>query len=59
MTVSAPGSNAHLRNRDEKALKRLEKLTEQYVADGMPEKKARQRAQVEMRDNSRKDWRGG
>ena len=59
MTARAPGSNAHLRDRDEKALKRLKKLTAQYVADGMPEKKARQRAQIEMRDNSRKDWRGG
>ena len=58
MTARAPGSNAPPRNREEKALKRLKELTAQYVIKGMPEKKARQRAQIEMRTNPRADWRG-
>lgn len=57
MTAPAPRSNAPLRSGVKKALKHLEVLTEKYVAEGMSEEDARQRAQKEMRDNPRKDWR--
>lgn len=59
MTTRAPGSNAPLHSRDKKALKRLEELTANYVAEGMTEEDAKQRAQKEMRDNPRGDWRAG
>ncbi len=59
MTTRAPGSNAPPRNREKKALTRLEELTANYVAKGMTEEDARQRAQKEMRDNTRGDWRAG
>ena len=57
MTTHAPGSNAPLHNRERKALKRREELTAQYVAEGMTEENAKLRAQNEMRDNARGDWR--
>ncbi len=59
MTARAPGSNAPLHNREKKALKRREELTAKYVAGGMTEEDAKQRAQNEMRDNPRRDWRTG
>ncbi len=57
MTTHAPGSNAPLHGRDKKALKRLEELTEMYVAEGMAKDDAKQRARDEMRNNPRRDWR--
>ncbi len=59
MTTRAPGSNAPPRNREKKALNRLEALTANYVAKGMTEEDARQRALDAMRDNPRRDWRAG
>jgi hypothetical protein len=45
--------------RDKRAMKRLEELTEKYVAKGMSQKEARDLARTEMRANPRKDWRAG
>jgi hypothetical protein len=45
--------------RDVTALARLDELTKEYVAGGMDEVAARQRARAEMRDNNRGDWRRG
>jgi len=59
MTVRAPGSNAPLRRREQKAVKRLAELTAKYVAEGMSEADAKKRAQEEVRENPRKDWRAG
>lgn len=59
MSVRAPGSNAPLRRRTKKGLERLKKLTSKYVAEGMPEAEAKTRAQAELRDNPRRDWRAG
>jgi hypothetical protein len=41
------------------AQERLEKLAAKYEAEGMSAPDARNRARMEMRDNPRKDWRGG
>lgn len=41
------------------AMERRDKLAEQYVAQGMSPEDARQRAQMEMRDNALMDWRRG
>ena len=59
MTTRAPGSNAPLRNREKKGLKRLEELTAKYAGEGMTEEDAKQRAQKDMRNNPRGDWRAG
>lgn len=48
-----------LTGREIEAQKRLEKLTQDYINDGMDAASARQRARDVMRDNPRKDWRGG
>lgn len=48
-----------LGNRTNKALKRLEKLTEQYEAQGLSKEEAKKRALETMRDNGRGDWRAG
>jgi hypothetical protein len=39
------------------ALERLDKLTAKYVAEGMSAPEAKAKAQAEMRDNNRRDWR--
>lgn len=59
MTVRSPGTNAPLHRRTQKALERKEKLIAQYVAEGMTEAEATERAQAEMRDNDKGDWRRG
>ena len=59
MTTRAPGSNAPLHNREKKALKHLRELTAKYMTEGMTEKDAKQRAQKDMRNNPRGDWRAG
>lgn len=59
MTARTPKSNSPLHRRERKALKRLEELTAKYVAEGMTEGDAKRRAQGEMRDNQRGDWRAG
>jgi hypothetical protein len=48
-----------LSGREIKAEARLKKLTEQYIAEGIDPGSARQHARDVMRDNPRKDWRGG
>jgi uncharacterized protein YoaH (UPF0181 family) len=48
-----------LRRREQKAVKRLAELTAKYVAEGMSEADAKKRAQEEVRENPRKDWRAG
>jgi hypothetical protein len=59
MTVPASKSNSPLRRRTEKALKRLEVLAKKYETEGMTKRAARAKAQKEMRDNTRGDWRDG
>jgi hypothetical protein len=41
------------------ALKRLERRTEELIAEGVPATTARQQALSEMRANPKKDWRRG
>jgi hypothetical protein len=48
-----------LTGREVGAQRRLELLAEQYQSEGMTADQARQRARAVMRDNPRKDWRGG
>ena len=45
--------------REIKALKRVEALTQEYIQEGMDPGSAKQRAVSVMRDNPRRDWRGG
>ena len=59
MTVRSDGTNAPLHSREKKAKERLERLVERHMAEGMSRHDAEQRARTEMRDNPRKDWRGG
>ena len=59
MTVAAPGSNAKPNRRTMEALARREKLVKAYVKEGMNEQEAKERAQKEMRDNDKGDWRRG
>ncbi len=57
MTTRAPGSNAPLRNGEKKALKLIGELTAKYMAEGLTEEDAKQRALDAVRDNPRRDWR--
>ena len=41
------------------ALKRRDTLVEKYVAEGIERKEATDRANKEMRDNNKGDWRRG
>ncbi len=59
MTVRSSGTNSPLRRRTEEALKRRADLIARYVAEGMTEAEAAERAQNEMRDNAKGDWRRG
>jgi hypothetical protein len=59
MGPRAPGTNHPLHRREKKALERLEATVAKYVAEGMDEAKARERAQAEMRKNPKADWRRG
>jgi hypothetical protein len=59
MTARSPGTNAPLLRRTAQALKRRELLIAQYIAEGMTEDEASERAQAEMRDNDKGDWRRG
>jgi hypothetical protein len=59
MGPPAPGSNSKPNRRATKALERRAVLTRKYVAEGMDEAAAQARAQKEMRDNGKGDWRRG
>ena len=59
MTARAPGSNAPLRKGEKKGLELIAELTEQFMAKGMTEEEAKQHALKAMRDNPRKNYRGG
>ena len=59
MTVRASGTNSPLRRRTSKALARRAELVAKYVAEGMDEEAATERAQREMRENDKGDWRRG
>jgi len=52
-------STGKLTGRDKDAQKRLDKRAEQLQAEGAPKVEATKTAREEMRDNPRKDWRGG
>lgn len=47
------------RERTRKALLRKRALVETYIAQGMTQAEAETRAQSEMRDNPKGDWRRG
>ncbi len=55
MTIHPPGSHS----RESKALQRKQALIDKYVAEGMSAEAAAKRAQAEMRDNDKGDWRRG
>lgn len=59
MTVRATGTNAPLHKREQKALKRLKKLADKYISEGMNPEEAEEKAREEMRKNNRGDWRDG
>jgi hypothetical protein len=59
MGPRAEGTNHPLRGRDAKALRRRNELAKKYMAEGMSEEDALARAQEEMRDNAKGDWRRG
>jgi hypothetical protein len=59
MTIRSTGTNAPLHRREANALRRKKALIEQYVAEGMDYPAAVERAQAEMRDNAKGDWRRG
>ena len=59
MTVRSTGTSAPPRRRTTKALERKAALIEQYVAEGLSHDEATERAQNEMRDNAKGDWRRG
>src|SRR4029077_2206334 len=48
-----------LTGREVSAQARLEKLTEQYEAEGLSRPEARSRSRAEMRANNTRDWRKG
>ena len=47
------------RRRTKRALQRKQVLVEKYVVEGMSRADAEARAQTEMRDNEKGDWRRG
>jgi len=57
MTPKSPGTNSPLRRSTKAALKRVKKLAAKYVAEGMSEKAAMEKAYDVLRDNPRRDWR--
>jgi hypothetical protein len=59
MTARAPKTNSPLRRRERRALERQDELTKKYMDDGLTEAEAQARAQAEMRDNPKRDWRRG
>jgi hypothetical protein len=59
MGPPAPGSNNKPNRRATKALERRAILTQKYVDAGMDEVAAQAKAQKEMRDNGKGDWRRG
>lgn len=48
-----------LSRRTQKALERKKKLIERYINEGLSPEEASKKADVEMRDNPRGDWRAG
>jgi hypothetical protein len=58
-TMYYSASQGRVSGREIKAKKRMDILVQKYVAEGMPENAARDRARKEMRDNPRGDWRAG
>jgi membrane carboxypeptidase/penicillin-binding protein len=59
MTPRAPHTNHPLRRREKRALERRDELIKKYIDEGLTELEAQERAQVEMRDNPKGDWRRG
>lgn len=59
MTVRSSGTTSPLRRRTQNALKRRSELIKRYMGEGMSEEEATERAQNEMRDNEKGDWRRG
>ena len=49
MSVRAEGSNAPLRKREKEAIECVKQLTAKYVAEGMKEEEAREKAQIDCR----------
>jgi hypothetical protein len=56
---SYDSQTGRLTGRAATAQTRLDELTREYVASGMDEVAARDRARAELRDNPRGDWRHG
>jgi hypothetical protein len=54
-----PGTNHPLHRREKKALALRDELVKKYQAQGLSHKDALDRAQKEMRDNNKGDWRRG
>ena len=52
MTVRASGSNAPLHRKDKARMAMVERLTAKFIAEGMPEADAKERAHREARDDS-------
>ena len=59
MTPRAPKTNSPLRRRESRALERRDELIKKYMDEGLTEAEAQTRAQAEMRDNPKLDWRRG
>jgi hypothetical protein len=59
MTPRAPKTNHPPRRRERRALEQLDELTKKYVDEGLNEAEAAARAQAEIRDNPKRDWRRG
>jgi hypothetical protein len=59
MGMNTPGSNHPPNKRTMKAIKRRDDLVARYVAEGMSKEAATERAQKEMRNNEKGDWRRG
>lgn len=54
-----PDTNHPLQRREQQALKRRDELVKKYEAEGLTHDAALDRAQKEMRDNAKGDWRRG
>ena len=59
MTPRAPQTNHPPRRRAKRALERRDELIKKYVDEGLTEAEAEARAQVELLDNPKRDWRSG
>ena len=59
MTPRAPHTNHSLRRRENRALERRDELINKYTREGLTQDHAQERAQKEMHDNPKRDWRRG